>query len=179
MKNKYVPALLALAYSLDALADAPSHIASPGLVVYKHDRRLELYDGDTLVKSYRVGLGLDPVSPKAREGDRATPEGVYRTCAKNPNSTYSQAMVLNYPNRADADRGLKAGMISRKQHDAIVSADDASQCPPFNTALGGLVEIHGKGSQSDWTWGCIALDDPDIEELYNALPVGTRVTIKP
>ncbi len=184
---KYLPVLLALAFSLEARASAPSNVASniasnltsPSVVVYKQQRRLELYDGGTLVKAYRVGLGLDPVSPKAREGDRATPEGEYRTCAKNPKSTYAQALVLNYPNRSDAERGLKAGLISERQHAAIVSADEANTGPPFNTALGGLVEIHGKGSGADWTWGCIALDDADIAELYRALPVGTRVTIKP
>lgn len=175
----YLWVMIALAFSLDALAAPSLKMASPNIVVYKKQRRMEVYDGATLVKVYRVGLGLDPVSPKTRQGDRATPEGVYRTCGKIPHSAYYKALVLNYPSRADADRGLKAGMISKKQYTAIVAADAADKCPPFDTALGGQVEIHGMGSESDWTWGCVALDDPDIEELYSALPNGTQVMIKP
>jgi lipoprotein-anchoring transpeptidase ErfK/SrfK len=70
-------------------------------------------------------------------------------------------------------------MISKKEHAAISSAIKAKRCPNFFTRLGGQIEIHGMGSGTDWTWGCVALDNPDIEELYRALPNGTRVVIKP
>lgn len=176
---KYFLLLAALTLPLEARAALPPKMEHPSLVVYKQQRRMELYSGTALVKVYRIALGLNPVPPKRKQGDYATPEGVYRTCGKVPHSSYAQALILNYPNAEDAERGLKEGIISRKQHAAILAAMRANQCPPFGTRLGGQIEIHGEGSQSDWTWGCIALDNPDIKELFAALANGTRVTIKP
>lgn len=169
---------LALA-SADGREAPPDGLAKPRLVVYKRARRLELYDGDKLVRAFPVALGSNPVPPKRKEGDRATPEGEYHTCGKIPKSAYHMALVLDYPNAEDAERGFKAGVISKKERDAIRRAIAGKRCPPFGTGLGGQVEIHGMGSQSDWTWGCIALDNPDIEALYKALPNGTPVVIKP
>ncbi|MBI3297017.1 MAG: L,D-transpeptidase [Elusimicrobia bacterium] len=168
---------LALLFTLGAAA--PLKLKDPRLIVHKKERRLELHDGATLVRSYRIGLGLKPDGTKKKQGDYATPEGEYRTCAKHPKSQYFMALKLNYPNAADADRGLKDGLISKKEHAAILAAAKAGRCPPFHTKLGGEIELHGMGSQSDWTWGCIALENPDIEELYKSLPNGTPVTIKP
>ena len=70
-------------------------------------------------------------------------------------------------------------LISRAQHDAIVRAIKRKATPPQNTALGGDIYIHGNGASSDWTWGCVALENEDIKELFDAVPVGTPVTIKP
>ena len=126
---------------------------------------MELYNGGKLIKVYPIGLGMNPVLAKKKQGDRSTPEGEYHICGKIPESTYYMALILNYPNVADADRGLKEGLISKKEHTAIIKAINEKRCPNFNTRLGGQIEIHGMGSQSDWTWGCIALDNPNIEEL--------------
>src|SRR5207245_1404174 len=112
------------------------------------------------------GLGLDPVSPKVREGDNATPEGEFYVCVKNPQSKYYLSLGISYPAPADADRGLRSGVITPSQHEAIVHAHRGHTTPPRNTSLGGQVFIHGRGSSSDWTWGCVALDDPDMRELY-------------
>ena len=79
----------------------------------------------------------------------------------------------------DAARGLKAGLITRVQHDAICRAIDRKQIPPWNTPLGGEIFLHGHGSASDWTIGCIALDDADITELYEVVPTKTTVIIEP
>lgn len=128
---------------------------------------------------YRVALGTDPVTPKRREGDRATPEGSYRIAYKNPHSRFYRSLALDYPGRHDAARGLAHGLISRAQHDRIQAAHRARHMPPWNTALGGAIFIHGNGAQRDWTWGCIALDDRDMETLYHTVPVGTPVTILP
>ncbi|MFN2516109.1 MAG: L,D-transpeptidase family protein [Pyrinomonadaceae bacterium] len=70
-------------------------------------------------------------------------------------------------------------MISRKEYEAIVKANKRKATPPQNTALGGLIYIHGNGAKSDWTLGCVALENEDIRELFAAVPVGTPVTIKP
>ena len=71
------------------------------------------------------------------------------------------------------------GLISRIEHDAIVKAIKKKKVPPQNTALGGEIYIHGQGAKSDWTWGCIALENEDIAELYGVVEVGTPVAIRP
>ena len=157
----------------------PPTIASPRIVVHKARRELLLYSGDELVKTYRVGLGLKPVPPKEREGDRATPEGTYSVCMKNPASEFTLSLGLDYPNAADAERGLKAGLVTPAQRARIVEAVRSGSCPPWDTPLGGEIFIHGSGSATDWTWGCVALDDDDIRELYPRIPVGTPVVIEP
>ncbi len=86
---------------------------------------------------------------------------------------------MSFPNKQDADAGLKSKLINRRQYNRIVRAIDRGDCPPWDTPLGGEIFIHGNGSASDWTWGCVALDDPQIKELYDLLHVGTQVTIEP
>ena len=154
-------------------------LTEPRIVVLKGQRRLELYSSAKLLRSYKVGLGLNPVPDKEREGDRATPEGEFYIFTKNPKSAFHLSLAISYPNIEDAERGLKTGLITRAQRDAIVRAIKRKQAPPQYTPLGGLIYIHGHGASSDWTWGCVALENADIEELYRAIPVGTPVTIKP
>ena len=93
--------------------------------------------------------------------------------------SYYMALILNYPNSVDAARGLKENLISKEDSSAIVGASERKKCPPFGTRLGGEIEIHGMGAGTDWTWGCVALESIDIKELYERVPVGTPVTIKP
>ena len=154
-------------------------LKNPQIVVSKSKRQLELYSDGAVVRTYRVGLGLNPVPDKQREGDRATPEGDFYIFIKNPKSAYHLSLGLSYPNIEDAERGLRDGLITRAQRDQIVKAIRTKTAPPQYTALGGLIYIHGNGSSSDWTWGCVALDDKDIEELYKAVEVGASVKIKP
>ena len=104
---------------------------------------------------------------------------MYAVCRKNPASAFYLSLGLTYPNAEDAERGLAAGLISRTQQRSIRDAIARGGCPPWNTALGGEIFIHGRGSGSDWTWGCIALDDADVKELYRLVPVGTPVRIYP
>lgn len=173
--------LLALAAAAAAGPSVPLPVAieSPRLVVQKARRQLLVYSGETLLKTYRVGLGGNPVPPKERQGDLATPEGSYVVCIRNPRSRFLLSLGLNYPNAADADRGLSAGLVTRSQHRRIVERARTGACPPWNTALGGEIFIHGRGSATDWTWGCVALDDDDMRELYPRIPVGTPVVIEP
>jgi len=153
-------------------------LLDPAIVVTKTKRILELYSAGKLIKTYRVGLGLSPVEDKVRAGDRRTPEGHFYICLKNPRSQFYLSMQLSYPNAKHAERGLRNGLITRGQYNQTLNALNRRQVPPQNTRLGGELFIHGNGSQSDWTWGCIALDDRDIRELYDAIPVGTAITIK-
>jgi murein L,D-transpeptidase YafK len=140
---------------------------------------LELYSNGAVVRTYRVGLGLNPVDDKQREGDRATPEGEFYIFTKNPKSAYYLSLGISYPNIEDAERGLRTGLITRAQHNQIVSAIKRKAGPPQYTVLGGLIYIHGNGAGSDWTWGCVALENEDVKELYNSVDIGTPVTIEP
>ena len=167
-------------------SDEPRHdsplklpLADPHIVVKKGERRLTLFDGDRQVREYRVGLGFAPVGDKARQGDGRTPEGCFYVCVKNAASKFYLSLGLSYPSKEHVTRGLRDGLINRAQHDEIVSALDRKQRPPWNTRLGGEIFIHGNGSASDWTWGCVALDNEDMKELFEATPKGAAVVIEP
>ncbi|HJQ67798.1 MAG TPA: L,D-transpeptidase family protein [Blastocatellia bacterium] len=154
-------------------------LVNPRIIVFKSQRKLELYSNDEIVRAYRVGLGTSPVGDKVRQGDRRTPEGQFYVCVKNPRSQFYLSLGLSYPNEEDAERGLRDGLINRARHNQIISAIRNRRTPPQNTALGGEIYIHGHGSKDDWTWGCVALDNADIKELFEAVPVGTAVLIEP
>ena len=154
-------------------------LTAPRIVVKKAERRLFLYDGNKLVKTYRIGLGLSPKGDKVRQGDRRTPEGDFYIFTRNDKSAFYLSLGVSYPNAPHANRGLRDGLISKSQHDTIMRALKLKKTPPQNTALGGDIYIHGRGASSDWTWGCVALEDTDIRELFNAATVGTPVTILP
>ena len=151
----------------------------PRIVVYKAARRLELYSVEKLLRTYKIGLGFSPVADKKQEGDGATPEGDFYVFVKNNKSAYYLSLGISYPNAEDAERGLRDGLINRAQHHAITEAIRKKTAPPQYTKLGGLIYIHGHGAQSDWTWGCVALENDDIRELFEAVTVGTPVTIQP
>lgn len=154
--------------------------------VSKRERLLHLYQGGTLVSTYPAEFGYNPVSDKEQRGSTAnrdhwrTPEGNFFVVGRNPNSQYYRAFVLNYPTAEDARRGLARGLISKREHDAIVEAESRFQRPPMNTALGGMIEIHGhgKGAGVNWTQGCVALRDADIDALWSYLQMGTPVVIE-
>jgi murein L,D-transpeptidase YafK len=158
---------------------APLHLplAGPRIEVAKAARRLYLYASGKRIRAYPIGLGANPVDPKRNVRDYRTPEGSYKVCLKNPNSKYYLALGLNYPSDADARRGLADGLITRKQYDEIVRANSTGGCPPWDTLLGGAIVIHGRGAGADWTAGCVALEDEDMRELFDAVPVGTPVLI--
>ncbi len=166
-------------HSLQQSAALKLPLKNPRIVVIKSERRLELYSDGAVVRTYKVGLGLNPVPDKKRQGDRATPEGDFYVFTKNNKSAFYLSLGISYPNAEDAERGLRDGLISRAVHDAIVKAIKRKATPPQNTALGGDIYIHGNGASSDWTWGCVALENENIKELFAAVPVGTPVTINP
>jgi len=154
-------------------------LANPRVVVRKGARRLELFAGGERVRVYRVGLGFAPEGDKERQGDGRTPEGDFYVCMKNDRSNFYLSLGLNYPDASDAARGLRDGLITRAQHDRILRANGRRRCPPWDTKLGGEIFIHGGGSASDWTLGCVALDNEHIKELFDHLPAGTPVRIEP
>ncbi|MEC7948357.1 MAG: L,D-transpeptidase [Myxococcota bacterium] len=159
-------------------AGASWPLADVWIHIDKSDRSLVLYSGKTAVKRYRAGLG-DPVGDKTRQGDRKTPEGTFRVVTRNPRSRFHLFLGLGYPTAEDAERGLAAGLVTQAQATRIQEADAARRQPPWNTALGGAIGIHGEGGSSDWTLGCIAVENAEIEELWSVVPMGTRVVVAP
>jgi len=153
-------------------------ISSPRILVEKSLHRLTAFDGDKPAKRYRVAVG-EGRGDKFSEGDKCTPEGDFYVCSKNPRSKYVLSLGLSYPDVEDAARGLRDGIITQAQHDAIAQAVRQRRQPPWNTPLGGEIMIHGCGAGRDWTLGCVAMEDDDIRELYPAIPVGTVVRIVP
>ena len=149
----------------------------PVLVVDKSDRILVLYDGRREMARFPAAVGQNP-GDKEREGDKRTPEGEFYVCMKNPESDFVLSLGLSYPNIEDAERGLRDGLITRKQHDSIVKAIREGKQPPWKTVLGGEIMIHGCRNGGRGTLGCVALEDDAIRALYPRIPVGTRVIIR-
>lgn len=167
--------VLAFVFALPLAATA----AETKLVVRKSARKLDVVTDGAVTKTYRVGLGFTPLGTKSRQGDGCTPEGTYRICVKNAQSRFYRSLGLNYPNASDAAAALAEHRITPAQHAAIVAAEKKGTTPPWNTPLGGEIFIHGHGSSSDWTLGCVALDDAEMLELFTTIPKGTVVVIVP
>ncbi len=153
-------------------------IENARIEIAKAERLLFLYDGESLVARLHVGLGRSPEGDKAKEGDGKTPTGAFYVCTRNEKSRYYLSLGLSYPNAEDAERGFSDGLISEAERDAIVEAIEAGRRPPWDTALGGEIMIHGRGGDRDWTLGCIALDDEKMDLLWEHCPLGTPVTIR-
>jgi len=154
-------------------------LENPHLVVRKGERKLEIFDDEKLIKTYQIVLGFAPEGDKEQEGDGKTPLGEFYVFTKNPNSRFYLSLGLSYPSSDDAARGLKENLISREEHDAILKAVSEKKMPPQNTRLGGEIYIHGGGTEKDWTWGCVALKNEEMKELFDAVPVGAKVTVLP
>jgi hypothetical protein len=154
-------------------------IRSPELYIYKEKHRLYVLERGVLVREYPVGLGPNTVGDKEREGDGRTPEGEFYICLKNGASKFFRSLGLSYPTRKHAERAFMAGMISPDEYRDIILALERSSRPPWDTALGGEIFIHGGGAHVDWTDGCVALYDSDMEELYQIAHIGTRVVVRP
>ncbi|MFB2532029.1 murein L,D-transpeptidase family protein [Paracoccus sp. p4-l81] len=129
--------------------------------VHKGKRQLMLFSGQTLLKTYKVGLGYAPEGHKQFEGDGKTPEGVYYIDRQNPNSAYHLSLGISYPNINDTARAAVQGR-----------------------SAGGDIMIHGqagknRGRGKDWTAGCIAVTDAEIEDIYAMVRPGTPIIIFP
>ncbi|MDR0292200.1 MAG: L,D-transpeptidase family protein [Elusimicrobium sp.] len=134
--------------------------------VLKSARKMNVYQNNALLKTYKIALGTNPVGPKEFEGDGKTPEGKYKINGKNPNSLYHKNLGVSYPN-----------------------ADDIARAKKLGKRTGGDIKIHGIGktygylgaahSLYDWTLGCIAVTNEEVDEIYAHTPVGTEINIKP
>jgi murein L,D-transpeptidase YafK len=150
-------------------APAPSRarrILADSIVVDKSDRRLTLLYQGQAVRTYRIALGKNPIGDKQRRGDRRTPEGLYYILGRNPQSKYHRSLRISYPDDSDrrtaAQRGVSAG------GDIMIHG-----LPKAFATVGALHR------QQDWTEGCIAVTNDEIEEIWRAVPDGARILIKP
>ena len=149
------------------------------IVIRKKSRLLQIYDGENLIKTYKIALGFSPDEDKEVEGDGKTPEGEFYVFTKNQNSKFYLSLGISYPNAEDAKRGLENEIITREESETIIEASKQKQMPPQKTKLGGEIYIHGGGNSSDWTNGCVALDDQEMKEIFDTVLVGTSVKILP
>ena len=162
------------------LGDAISNI---WIRISKRKKAVFVYRGVELIDRIPADFGNNVVSDKVRRGgqhspdDWRTPEGSFFVVAKNPNSQYYKALVLNYPTAEDARRGLRQGLISQREYKTIVDAEANFAMPPMTTLLGGWIEIHGSGTggATNWTQGCIAIENERLDRIWNLVHVGTPV----
>ena len=158
------------------------------LEIDKSERVLLVKNGDKVTRRFQIATGRGGLGDKRIRGDNKTPLGVYRITDFNDASAFHFFMRLNYPNVKDAFFGLKNRLITRGDFDRIVDSVRTDQRPPQNTVLGGAIGIHGLGEENadklkvqrnlDWTQGCIALTNRDVNELRNYVTVGTKVVIR-
>ncbi|MGV6840342.1 MAG: L,D-transpeptidase family protein [Planktomarina sp.] len=131
-----------------------------GIAVFKEDRRLVLVNNQTPIIETDFELGFAPSGHKEVEGDGRTPEGTYYINRKNPNSAFHLSIGISYPNAADRAHARSMGK-----------------------SPGGDIFIHGTPGQyqgqSDWTWGCIAVDNSEMEQIFAMVDEGTPITIYP
>ena len=135
------------------------------MIVDKSARTLTLLAGDRVLKAYPIRLGRNPSGPKTREGDSRTPEGVYVIDYRNPRSRFHLALHVSYPSPADTERAAAAGVPPGG--DIMIHG--------LPNGLGWLGRLH---QLFDWTDGCIAVTDREIEEIYRAVPDGTPIEIR-
>ena len=147
--------------------------------IYKRDRRLDVVNGDEVIRSFSVALGSSPDGDKESEGDGKTPEGTFYVFTKNPKSKFHLSLGISYPSIEDAERGLTANLVSDEEAGEITYAIIEKKMPPQKTALGGEIYIHGGGTENDWTDGCVALNNDEMTELFDLIPKGAEVRIFP
>jgi hypothetical protein len=149
--------------SLTATIRLSSQNKNYAFIVDKIKHKGYLYYCGKLSKEYDVEFGRNWIGDKHYAGDKATPEGMYKITKKKADSGYHKALLLNYPNEQDF------AAFNSKKRQGLISK---------NSRIGGLIEIHGNGGRGDdWTSGCVALTDKDIDELFSRVSVGTPVTI--
>jgi len=136
------------------------------ILVLKSERTLVLYSGTQELRRYRVALGGEPVGPKQRQGDHRTPEGKYVIDRRNARSQFHRALHISYPNAADRDRARRAG----------VAPGGDIMLHGLPNGMGGLGKLH---RLRDWTDGCIAVTNEEIEEIWRLVTDGTPIEIRP
>lgn len=145
------------------------------IMLFEQGKLATLDDGSPACWSVGLGAGY-PAGHKQMQGDMKTPEGWYAT-SDRPWSAFYHAITIHYPDTDDARAGLEKGFISQTQSRKITEATKAGTLPLMTTKLGGQILIHGGGGSSDWTLGCIAMDDAHIDQLRAGLPKGMKTQV--
>lgn len=160
----------------------------PSVVIWKSQYSLTLYKGNAPFKTYHAVFGKGYADgDKLRSGDRRTPEGEFYVCSMNNSKRFYKFLGLSYPSLKHAEQGLRRGAITPVEYDAIARALATGTQPTWDTRLGGAIGIHGRMledpvaqvTRQNWTDGCIALLNRDIDELFGVIRIGTPVTILP
>jgi murein L,D-transpeptidase YafK len=161
-----VVSMLVLACALSAAQQPSAPQQADSILILKKDHLLELLAHGNVIRTYKVALGQGGLKPKEREGDARTPEGHYVIDSRNAASAYHKALHVSYPSAEDRRRAAKLGV-----------------------SPGGAVMIHGLPNGKgwigvghrlyDWTLGCIAVTDEEIDEIWKLVPVGAPVEIRP
>lgn len=156
-------AVLSPAYSYPK---PPAKAKADHIVILKSKRELQLWSNGTLLETYRISLGGEPVGPKLQQGDHRTPEGKYVIAGRNAHSKFHRSLRISYPNAEDRVRAAKHGVS-----------------PGGDIMIHGLPNGYGwigrRHLSRDWTDGCIAVTDQEIEEIWDLVPDGTPVEIRP
>ncbi|MEY2503738.1 MAG: hypothetical protein QOG27_18 [Verrucomicrobiota bacterium] len=148
------------------LRPLPPNARADRVLVEKGARRLTLLNKGAILKSYLVALGREPIGAKEEEGDQRTPEGLYRIDFRKRDSDYHLALHVSYPEQRDIERAAARG----------VSAGSDIMIHGLPNGRGWIGRFHRR---SDWTAGCVAVTDFEIEEIYRAVPDGTSIEIRP
>lgn len=163
MRRLTLVCLVLVGLSLSACSKFKSYDgpAVTQVVVMKKDQKMYLFHHDTVLTSYDIGLGFAPEGDKQIEGDGKTPEGTYEIDRRNPNSEFHLSLGISYPN-----------------------VDDIAEAQALGQKPGGDIFIHGQPSRlrrmrGNWTAGCIAVTNGEIEEIYSMVATGTPITIHP
>ena len=135
--------------------------------VDKSERRMDLMRNDAVIATYTIALGRSPVGDKVQEGDRRTPEGRYVIDWRNPKSGYHLSLHISYPNADDKARAEAAGISPGG--DIMIHGQPNGYATPATFLL----------QQTDWTFGCIAVTNAEMDEIWNAVPDGTPIEIMP
>jgi murein L,D-transpeptidase YafK len=153
-------------YNVLPVEKLTDYIGIDRILVLKSKRQLIVFSKGKALKTYKIALGTHPTGPKQCEGDRKTPEGIYIINDKNPCSRFHKNLAISYPNADDINNAKQTGKLT-----------------------GGDIKIHGLQNGlgfigklqrlSDWTAGCIALTNSDVDELYAHTPIGTPIEIRP
>ncbi|HLJ87684.1 MAG TPA: L,D-transpeptidase family protein [Candidatus Angelobacter sp.] len=166
MKWNLWGAVLFLALIAEHAGGSGTRQLADRILVVKSARTMKLYAGDKLIKQYKIALGTEPVGAKQQQGDHKTPEGSYVIDSRNAHSQFHLSLHISYPNTKDRERARTKAVEP-----------------------GGAIMIHGLAPsfaylgplhrQTDWTDGCIAVTNAEIEEIWSLVPVGAKIEIQP
>src|SRR6266403_5500211 len=155
-----------LLYAHGNLNPLPPNATIDRIVVEKSARRLSIFCHGRKLKSYRIALGRNPIGAKEQEGDLKTPEGIYKIDSRNPQSSFHLALHISYPSEEDNSRAAARG----------VSAGSDIMIHGIQNGRGWIGAFH---RWKDWTLGCVAVTNEEIEELWRVTADGTAIEIRP